>query len=482
MDVATFTLITLFSYLAALKLISIFAYKKSVNTTEDYFLASRGVGTFALVATTIASIFSTGTVVSAPAEFFVKGGKYFWFFWYTFLPITMAVFALRFWKLGKTKNFVTPGEMLGDFHKSQRVHAITAFIGLFALIPYAVAQLVAIGKTFEALTSGTITYSIAIIIVCAAMGLYLYYGGSRAVIWTDMIQGIIFCCLLLTSAGLILYWAGGWENITQNLLKNHPTKAVVKGVKFSYFEMFILSPTFLFLPHVWQRCYMAKSARILAKNIAIIPFVIFILFLAGWTIGTSGLVFFPDGLADGDSLLGAIFENKAPYFGALVLVAAFAAGMSTIDSQLLSSGSIITRDVRPLLGDRTGKMLDYQFARLVTVILLAIAFLWSLTLQSASIMSLIILGISINVVFVPTLIGMFFWRKSTETGAFWSMTIGLIVFCVKQFSSLGDYFPTELGGITWALIVSTLIYIIPSFLGQASELEDKRKEYQQILS
>ncbi|MCB0317232.1 MAG: sodium:solute symporter family protein [Bdellovibrionales bacterium] len=487
MNTTSFTILILILYLIALKLVSVAAYKKSQNTTEDYFLASRGVGFLALIATTIASVFSTGTVVAAPSEFYTKGGQYFFFLWFTWICFTMALLGLKIWKLGKAKNFITPGELLADFYQSKRVHIISALIGLLSLVPYAVAQLVAIGKTFEALTAGTVNYQLGIIIVCVAMGLYLYYGGSRAVIWTDMIQGVIFCSLLITSAGLILYWAGGWNNVTQNLLNNYPDKAIVSNSDVKYFEMFLLPLSFLFLPHIWQRLYMAKSAATLSKNIMIIPFVVSILFFSTWVIGTSGLVLFPNGLADGDALLGAIFKTNAPYFGAFVLVAAFAAGMSTIDSQLLSSGAIITRDLRPIFNALVFKnkkleaVPDYAFARTVTILLLLFAFVWSLTLKSTSVFSLIILGMSIAVVLMPCVLGLFFWKKSTEAGAFWSMTIGLLVFLIKQFTSYGDYFPTKLGGVSWALITASCIFIISGLLSQKSNLSDKIEEYKKIL-
>ena len=484
MNVATFTLTILFSYLIILKFVSYFAYKASVSSTEDYFLSKRNVGMFALVATTMASIFSTGTVVSAPSEFFTKGTGYFWIFFFALVPAAMIPFVIKFWKLGKTKGFVTPGDLLGDFFQSRRIQFITAIIGILSVIPYATAQLVAVGKTFEALTEGTISYSLGVSIVCLAIGVYLYYGGSRAVIWTDVVQGVIFSTLLIISGFLVVHWAGGWESMLDTLSKN-PEQAVFKPT-IHYYEYLPMCLSFFLLPYVWQRMYMARSATTVAKNVMILPIVFIILFFVTWVIGTSALTFFPEGLADGDNVLGAIFKTNAPYFGALVLVAAFAAGMSTVDSQLLSAGAIVTHDIRSRI--KKGKEADpddessYQFARRTTIVLLVLIYIWSLTLQSRSVLSLIVLGVSLTLPFVPCVFGLFYWKRSSEAAAFWSLLISLFVFILKEFTALAPYFPTPLGSASWALISAAGVFVLISLCTNGKALDQKRAEYNKILS
>ena len=462
MSITQFTILILCIYLVGIKFVSYFAYKLSSRNAEDYFLAKRDVPLFALVATTMASIFSTGTVVSAPSEFFTKGTGYFWIFSFSLLPLAMMPVVIKFWKLGKERGYTTPGELLGDLYGSRRIQIITAIIGLLSVMPYAAAQMVAVGKTFEALTDGVINYSLGVTIVAFAIGLYLFYGGSRAVIWTDVVQGVIFSTLLVVTGFLTLHWAGGWSNMVGNLSTSAPEK-VTFAVDLHYFEYFPLCITFFLLPYVWQRMYMARSASTVAKNVTVLPFVFTFLFLITWVIGSSAVTLFPEGLTDGDSVLGAIFRDNAPYFGALVLVAAFAAGMSTVDSQLLSAGSILTEDIRPLWlsgnQDKDSDSSEFDFARWSTIVLLIIIYLWSLTLQSKSVLSLIILGISLTVILAPSVYGLFYWKSSTEKSAFWSLSIGLIVFLVKEFSSLGEFFPGPFGASSWAFAVSLLVFV-----------------------
>ena len=114
-----FTILLLAVYLIGLKFLSYFAHRISTRASEDYFLASRNIGLMALIGTTMASIFSTGTVVSSPSEFYRQGSSYFFVFFFAFMPVVYFFLATKMWRLGKAKGYITPGDMLGDFYKSK---------------------------------------------------------------------------------------------------------------------------------------------------------------------------------------------------------------------------------------------------------------------------------------------------------------------------------------------------------------------------
>ncbi len=491
MSVVNFTIFLLIVYLVGLKVLSYFAHRISTNSAEDYFLAGRNIGLLALVGTTMASIFSTGTVVSSPSEFYRQGAGYFWVFFFAFMPVVYFFLATKMWRLGKSKGYITPGDMLGDFYKSKAVVFWCAAIGLLALLPYAVAQLVAIGKTFEALTDGKITYFWGVTVVSISIALYMYFGGARAVVWTDMIQGFIFASLLIIAGFLLVGWAGGWDNMIGILMSEphaHKTSflphAEKAKVTWRYYELGLLPLSFSFLPYIWQRMYMARSATHVAKNLMAVPIIFVVLFFTTWVIGTSAHVILPEGLKDADSVLGALFSDNAPYFGACILVAAFAAGMSTVDSQLLSAGSLITHDLGGIITKDRESAGIFIFGKWSTVILMALLYLWALNLKTASILNLIILGISLTIMYIPCVFGMFYWKKATTAGAAWSMGGGLIVFLIKQFKIAGLHewlFPAPLGSISWGLLASIVFFVVVSLLTSSESIRGMQREYDDIL-
>jgi len=485
MSVVNFTILILIVYLVGLKVLSYFAHRISTASSEDYFLAGRNIGLIALVGTTMASIFSTGTVVSSPSEFYRQGTGYFWVFFFAFMPVVYFCLATKMWRLGKSKGYITPGDMLGDFYKSKSVVFWCAAIGLLAILPYAVAQLVAIGKTFESLTDGKITYFWGVTVVSASIAIYMYFGGARAVVWTDVVQGFIFAALLIIAGFMVVSWSGGWEPLIGNLTEKTAARTSFAGkIRWNYYELGLLPLSFAFLPYIWQRMYMARSASHVAKNLVAVPIIFIVLFFTTWVIGSSAHTLLPEGLTDADRVLGALFSDKAPYFGALLLVAAFAAGMSTVDSQMLSAGSLITHDLGGIVrrGNRESTGV-FIFGKWSTVILMALLYWWALTLQTASILNLIILGVSLTIIYIPCVFGMFYWKKATPAGAAWSMGGGLIVFCIKQFKIFGldAYLPPPMGAITYGLLASIVFFVGVSLLTSNARIVHMQREYDEIL-
>lgn len=486
MNITVFTFTILILYMASLKAVSFFAHRLSTNNSQDYFLAGRNVGLMALIGTTAASVFSTGTVVTSPGQFFEIGSSYLWLFFFVMTAVVMLPIFLKFWKVGKIKKYITAGQMLGYFYRSKKVQIVAAVIGVLSLMPSAAAQMVGIGKTFEALSGGIVSYPMGVSIVTAAIAIYLWWGGSRAVIWTDMIQGFIFASLLVLTATLTVNWAGGWGTVMNNLQTVHPEKAVF-DIDLHFYEYVPIAVSFIFFPHVWQRAYMAKTAASLVKTVLVIAFLLVGLFFTTWVIGTSALALFPNGLSDGDNVLGAIFREYAPYLGAFVLVAAFSAGMSTIDSQLLSCGAIFTHDIKKVaLKSRwiaqLGWRENFKFARFATLFLMFVIYFWSLTLQSTTVIDLIVLSMSMNIIFWPSVLALFFWKRSSALASVSSMVAGFAVFLMKKSELLGGYFPTELGASSWALIISFAVYGVVALCDRADRLEESRAELNSILA
>ena len=189
-------------------------------------------------------------------------------------------------------------------------------------------------------------------------------------------------------------------------------------------------------------------------------------------------------MTDADRVLGALFSEKAPYFGALLLVAAFAAGMSTVDSQMLSAGSLLTHDLGGIVRRSNQESSGvFIFGKWSTVILMALLYWWALTLQTASILNLIILGVSLTIIYIPCVFGMFYWKKATPAGAAWSMGGGLIVFCIKQFKIFGldAYLPPPMGAITYGLLASIVFFVAVSLLTSNTRIVHMQREYDEIL-
>jgi SSS family solute:Na+ symporter len=177
-------------------------------------------------------------------------------------------------------------------------------------------------------------------------------------------------------------------------------------------------------PQLFQRFYAAKSVRALRKTMVLYPLITGSLFLLPVTIGVIGRLGFPElpvG-AESDKILPLMLSAYAPAgLEALVLTAALAALMSTLDSQLLSLSSMFTRDiVEPLT---KGRAAPAWLGKLSVTVLALVGLLiaWRPPATFLEIATETFTGLA---VLFPTVVATLYWKDLTTTGAIVSILAG----------------------------------------------------------
>ena len=136
--------------------------------------------------------------------------------------------------------------------------------------------------------SGTSLWITASIILIATLT-YTLYGGLRASIFTDNIQFIVFCLLLLIGFSYIISFNSNEFNFEfiklnkPNLLSSNYMPNFTAGLTF----FIAVAATNLFHQGNWQRVYAAKNNYVLKKSL-ILSFIIIIPVV--FIMGLSGLV------------------------------------------------------------------------------------------------------------------------------------------------------------------------------------------------
>src|SRR5499427_10500440 len=195
-------------YLAGITLFGL-RFRKKQRTLRDYFLADREIPWWAIALSIVAAETSTLTIISIPGLAYDTN--------LTFLQVVIGYVVGRI-----VISFVLlPHYFRGDLYTAYQLierrfgttlRSITA--GLFLITRaaaegvrvYAVSIVVAI-----ALGTGEI-WSIAIITLLTLV--YTFEGGLAAVIWTDVIQTVIYVGgSLLGLAMIVHYVPGGWAQI-----------------------------------------------------------------------------------------------------------------------------------------------------------------------------------------------------------------------------------------------------------------------------
>jgi SSS family solute:Na+ symporter len=474
MSYAATTIIVLLVFMAMLLGITVAAARSNKATPDDFFLADRGLGTVVLLMTSGASFFSTWTLLGAIGSYY-RGGVWFIVFaaWTVVHAMFIWMFGARIWHLGVKYDFVTPGDMAEKYYGSRSIRVLFAVFGILGLVPYMLIQITGGSMALTSLTSGAIPYWLGVLFMGLFVGLLVTISGGRGAAWSDTFMGVFFGTVLLFITVLFITRAGGVDAF-RNVADVAPEVLTVQGNFWGALDLAVgLVLGFWIMPHMWQKFYSAKSPSTLAKTSILTPF------WNSWLMAVGalfiGVVAHVPGVVPGltaeasDQIIPTFFSTWAPFFGAIVVAAIIAAGVSTINSQLLSSASLFSTDLygRFFKQDAT----DAQKARggRITVLLLTLVVIVLAFLPAAQgfLVPLASLGFGISVQLVPAALGPLVWRRATAMGALASVLLGEAVLAIVYLG--GSPFPV--GPATSGLIAGMLAFVLVSLVTQRANAE-----------
>lgn len=478
------TIIVLIVFLGILLGISNTASKSNVATPTDFFLANRSLGTIVMTMTTGASYFSTWTLLGSIGNHY-RDGVWFVAFaaWAVVHALFIWLFGSRIWYLGRKHSFVTPGDMMEKYYKSPFLRVLFAIVGMIGLIPYMLIQITGGAFSLNSLTNGVIPYWIGIIIMGAFVGIIVTLSGGRGAAWADTFMGFFFGTTLFVITIIFIYSAGGFDAFV-NLQETSPEILVNKGDFSGIVETAVgLLFGFWIMPHMWQKFYSAKSPMILAKTSIITPFwnswlmALGALFI-GMMAHTPGLI--PTlTVENSDTIIPQFFSTYVPLLGAVVVAAVIAAGISTINSALLSSASLLVNDiyVRFINKDVTPARTTYISKLTVLIMTLIVIIFAFIPAAQGFLVPVAALGYGIVLQLVPAAIGPLFWKKGTLAGAATSIVVGeMALVVVYLFGS-----PLSFGPSTTGLILGLISFFVVSLFTEDENKKEQEEHHRDLL-
>jgi len=457
------------AYFVVLLGIGFFARRRAHRTAEDYFVASRTLPGWVLFFTMAATNFSAFTVFG-----FSGAG---WRLGYSFYPIMAfgtGFMALSFyfigrpvWRLGKARGLLTPPELVFDRFGSPTLRLLFLGVMVVFTLPYLAMQPMAAGYALEGLLG--IPYFAGAVLITVIMLVYTFFGGFRGVAWTDVFQGGMIILLLLIALGVITASFGGLSAANQTAASKWPELfsrpgmggSFSAGIWLGYMLLWLLcDPMF---PQLFQRFYAAKDERALNTTMVIYPLITGLLFLLPVTIGVVGRLAFPElpaGTASDQILPLLLARCTPPVLEALVLTAALAALMSTLDSQLLTLSSMFTRD---LFKDRRKDASSPWMGKLFVVVLAlaGLAIAWRPPASFLEIATQTFTGLA---VLFPTVIAALYWKRATARGAIASIVVGEGLVISYHFHLLPDFGTLP---VVPVVLVAAVVLVVASLLTQA---------------
>jgi SSS family solute:Na+ symporter len=339
--------------LAFLALGGLFALGRRENRSqEDFAVAGRRLSGAALLATLAASNLSAFTVFGVSGAAYRTGWAFFpvMAFGTAFMALSFAYIGVPLRRLSAERGWLTPGDFIAGRFGSRAAGFVFSTLSLAYTLPYLSAQAASGGRLIAAATG--LPAALASALLVATVTLYVFRGGMRAVVRTDALQLAALVGLGLAAAVVVARaYAGagspGWFAAADAgaMARAGADGSLPLAALAGYYLLWSLAdPMF---PHFTQRFFSARGDRALLSSMVAYPFVLLLVFLPMSAIGVMGRALAPGltgAAADGVFTL-LVTRYAGPIVGPIFSVAALAALMSTMDSQLLSCSTMIVRDL-----------------------------------------------------------------------------------------------------------------------------------------
>ena len=332
-------------YTAALAATAYYSWKKAEGE-EDYLFAGSNVGVFAGLLTYSATLFSTFTLMGMP-DFFRNHGIGAWIF-LAFSDGVQVFFVVWFGyhlrKRARERGFRGTAGLLSSLYES-RLAGYVFFLGVFLfLVPYVSIQVRGLAIFLEAVFPGALPawgWSAGIVV---AMLIYSEVGGLRAIIVSDILQGLTLLAVVWIVAIGALNYFGGVEAMFEQVRQADEALLSTPGPQGLFTPQFLLISFFGVLllpatqPQLTTRLIVMRSrAKMNRMAVAIGCFALLIL-LPVVAIGMYGAVEYGDATSR-EFWSNVLLYEQADVVAAAAVVGLLTAAMSTADSQLFALGT-----------------------------------------------------------------------------------------------------------------------------------------------
>ncbi|MEO6325208.1 MAG: sodium:solute symporter family protein [Thermoanaerobaculia bacterium] len=425
------------------------------ETAEDFLILSRRANVILVLFSVVSSWVGVGVIVGTAAagydsgiSFALTGGLG------ALVAVGAAsVIAPRIKAFGDLHRAHTLGDFFGiRYSRAARVASASVVILIYLL--FTAVQFNGLARLLNVWTG--VAFESAIAITAVTTIIYTAFAGIKSDFYTDVIH---FCVMAVVLLGVLLPILGGATHGFRDLLALPPSffspfsfggvgyfaGALVFGVGVVFVSM-----------ELWQRIYASTSAAtarkaLIGSALAVVPF------YAVAAVSGMALRVRDPFLTDRDLALFVMMKTYLPN-GILGLgVAAFiAVFVSSVNTMIMVVSATFTKDFyKTMIKPEATEMNMLRMGRISTLLAGIGGLLLSYVVRD--IITLSILALFLLLVFLPAVIGGFYWRRSTATGAFWSIVAGL----VGTFGAL-PYLKTN--AFVPGFLLCTLVFVVVSKL------------------
>lgn len=443
-------------YFGILILLAIRA-KTDTKTSQSYLLGGSNLGSVLGFFTFAATLFSTFTLLGMP-DFFRVHGVGAW----TFLMFSDAimVFGLIWvgYELRKKARSQTWYGMAGFLENNfqSRFAGIVAFAGVFIfLIPYVAIQIRGVAIFLHASFPEAIPMWVWAVGLVVIMLIYSEVGGLKAIMYSDVLQGILLLLAIWIVGYNCLNHFGGIEAMFAEVEKVNEALLSVPGPKGLFDFQFLFGSMIAIIllpytqPQISTRLVILKDVKALHRMAVGIGFFAILVILPTAFMGMYGAVLYPDA-STSEFLHKTFVADQTHFIGAIVMIGLVAAAISTSDSQLFALGG----ELRSILKGEDEKMVGY--ARIGIFIFALVALIFAL-MSSDELVLLARTSFAGTSLLAPMIFTGVFYKNANKLNIIPMATLAALLIFV---ASLLRWIPSKVGSVRMDLALLGILSVL----------------------
>ncbi len=468
MNFASPLFITFSIYLLMILFLGIVAYRRTHNL-DDYILGGRKLGSVVTALSVGASDMSGWLLLGLPGAIYLSGLSEIW------IGVGLLIGAycnwlfvsrrLRVYSEHARNSLTLPDYFENRFNDETKIlRIVSAIVILLFFTFYTASGLVGGAILFE--TSFGIDYSTALISGAFIIVSYTFIGGFLAVVWTDAIQAMLMLAALIIAPLTVIFGNGGIGPVWQQMQVFNPesTQLFSNLNLLGFISLMAWGLGYVGQPHILARFMAAENTKKLVSARRIAMFWMVLVLLGSVATGMAGIAYFgQQPLSNPETVFITLSQQLFnPWVAGIITAAILSAIMSTIDSQLLVSSSVISEDfyrvfVRPEATEKELLMVSR-----IAVIIIAILALVIASDRESRVLDLVSYAwAGFGASFGPVIVFSLFWRNMTALSALAGMIVGSVTVVLWSNLSGGIF---DLYEIVPGFVLASIVIIAISLL------------------
>jgi solute:Na+ symporter, SSS family len=477
--VTKYTIISIFLFILAI--VAYFSYKR-INNYQDYNLAGRNTGLFALTGTLVAAEFNTATLIGGASVAYLYGYVGVWYTAFLFVP-TFLVYAFTVAKKYRRMNISTIAEFFderfsGKLKEPTRAIATIIMLSFTWLAPATyLAGISVVGN----ILLGVSPLIIAVSVICICLLLSLA-GGLMTAIWTDVTAFIMIIIGIPTIFFIGWHYSGGFaelSNVFEAKFLSFKPVWDIPDYNFKVVLAWYLQITLLYIAAPWygQRVFSAKNEKVAYKAMLINTVLLTLLYGMVAFATMFSKVLHPNLTNPEEAIPSLILNYSPPFIQGILLVMLMLVGMSTIIAIWNSSVSIVVNDlIRKYVVKNKSENYYINISRLIFVIIGISTLFLGLAFIGSILNTLIFLTSYGSMVAIPILLGLY-WPRYNTNAALVSMISGLIYVTIAIVYDFPFYLISPI-----ATLISLVLGIIVAYATNNRSEKDSIDKFYELVN